>query len=367
MRRFLASRGFMSVSAVLVIVVLAAAGYVVLTGADKPMRSYCAMMPDAAGLYLGSHVTMLGIPVGSVTRIEPSGDGVRVDFRVESDHPLRGDVSAVTLSDTLVADRNLAMLSAPQPAPKWDSGRCITRALTPKSMTQTLDALSKLATEMSAPDDPARQGTVSGGVSALDTAVSGTGPALNELLFTLGDALKSPDAAIGRIGELIDAINTLAAAMKNNWGDLEHMLTRLAGMLDQANNEVIAPFVGIIDALRVLLPWFNDITTKFGRPLLNLVRASVPLVRWVGANVGTLEQLVDMIPTLTDAFRRSVDPGTGQVALAYAAPKVALAQPDADQLCAAINVAVPGRCRSAEHGLADVDLVSLVLAIAGTK
>ncbi len=367
MRRFLASRGFMSVSAVLVIVVLAAAGYVVLTGADKPMRSYCAMMPDAAGLYLGSHVTMLGIPVGSVTRIEPSGDEVRVDFRVESDHPLRGDVSAVTLSDTLVADRNLAMLSAPEPAPKWDSGRCITRALTPKSMTQTLDALSKLATEMSAPDDPARQGTVSGGLSALDTAVSGTGPALNELLFTLGDALKSPDAAIGRIGELIDAINTLAAAMKNNWGDLEHMLTRLAGMLDQANNEVIAPFVGIIDALRVLLPWFNDITTKFGRPLLNLVRASVPMVRWVGANVGTLEQLVDMIPTLTDAFRRSVDPGTGQVALAYAAPKVALAQPDADQLCAAINIAVPGRCRSAEHGLADVDLVPLVLAIAGTK
>ncbi|WP_157514039.1 MlaD family protein [Nocardia concava] len=367
MRRFLASRGFMSVAAVMVIAVVAAAGYIVLTGAAKPTRAYCAMMPDAAGLYQGSHVTMLGIPVGSVTGIEPSGDGVRVEFRIESDHPLRGDVSAVTLSDTLVADRNLAMLSAPRPAPEWDPGRCVTRALTPKSMTQTMDALSKLASELSAPDDPARSSTLGGGVSALDTAVTGTGDALNALLFKLGDALKSPDAAIGRIGELIDAITTLSAAMKNNWGDLEHMLTRLGGMLDQANTEVIPPFVGIVDALRVLLPWFNDITTTFGRSLLNLVRATVPLVRWVGANVGTLEQLVGMIPTLTDAFRRSVDPATGQAALAYAGPKTALAQADAEQTCAAINLALPGRCHSAEHGLAEIDLVPLVLAMAGAR
>ncbi|MCP2315991.1 virulence factor Mce family protein [Nocardia amikacinitolerans] len=367
MRRFLASRGFMSVAAVSVIVAIAAAGYVVLTGAAKPMRAYCAMMPDAAGLYLGSHVTMLGIPVGSVTRIEPSGDRVRVDFRIEADHPLRGEVSAVTLSDTLVADRNLALVSAAKPAAEWDSGRCVTRALTPKSMTQTMDALSKLATELSAPDDPARQSTLSGGVSALGTAVSGTGDALNELLFKLGDALKSPDAAIGRIGELIDAITTLSAVLKNNWGELEHMLTRLGSMLEQANTEVIPPFVGIIDALRVVLPWFNDITTTFGRPLLNAVHATVPLIRWAGANVSTLEQLVDMVPTLTEAFRTSVDPATGQTALAYTGPKAALAQPDADQTCAAINAALPGRCRSAEHGLADIDLVPLVLAIAGAK
>ncbi|MEU1995557.1 MlaD family protein [Nocardia gamkensis] len=367
MRRLLASRGFMSVMTVVVVVVACAAAYVVLTGAGKSMRSYCAMMPDAVGLYQGSHVTMLGIPVGSVTGIEPSGDGVRVDFTVKDDHPLRGDVSAVTLSDTLVADRNLAILSAPRPAPEWAGGRCITRSLTPKSMTETLDALSKLATELSAPDDPGHRNTVKAGVSALDAAVSGTGPALNELIVQLGDALKSPDAAIGRIGELIDAISRLGAVLKNNWGDLRHMLTRLAGMLDQANSEVIAPFIEIVDGLRVILPWFNDITTTFGQPLLNLVRATVPLVRWAGAHVATLEQLVNMIPPLTAAFQRSVDPSTGQAALSYAPPKVALPRADAEQVCSAINASLPGRCHGAENGLATIDLVPLVLAMAGTR
>ncbi len=367
MRRLLASRGFMSVTTALVLVGLCGAAYVVLTGAGKSMRSYCAMMPDAVGLYQGSHVTMLGIPVGSVTRIEPSGDGVRVDFTVEADHPLRGDVSAVTLSDTLVADRNLAILSAPRPAARWDAGRCITRSLTPKSMTETLNALSKLATELSGPDDTGKRDTVSAGLSALDTAVSGTGPALNELIFKLGDALKSPDAAIGRIGELIDAISKLGATLKNNWGDLKHMLTRLGGMLDQANSEVIAPFIEIVDGLRVILPWFNDITTTFGQPLLNIVHATAPLVRWAGANVATLEQLVNMIPALTGAFQRSVDPSTGQAALSYAPPKVALDRADAEQVCSAIDATLPGRCRGAENGLVTIDLVPLVLALAGAR
>ncbi|MGA6204124.1 MlaD family protein [Nocardia testacea] len=357
----------MSITTVLVLAGVCVAAYLVLTGAGKSMRSYCAMMPDAVGLYQGSHVTMRGIPVGSVTRIEPSGDGVRVDFTVEADHPLRGDVSAVTLSDTLVADRNLAILSAPRPAPEWGASRCITRSLTPKSMTETLNALSKLATELSTPDDPGTRGTVSAGLSALDTAVSGTGPALNELIFKLGDALKSPDAATGRVGELIDAISTLGAVLKNNWGDLKHMLTRLGGMLDQANSEVIAPFIEIVDGLRVILPWFNDITTTFGQPLLNIVHATIPLVRWAGANVATLEQLVTMIPALADAFQRSVDPSTGQAALAYAPPKVALGPGDAAQVCSAIDATLPGRCRGADNGLVEIDLVPLVLALAGAR
>lgn len=367
MRRLLASRGFISVSTTLVLLVVSGAGYALSTGAAKSMRSYCAMMPDAVGLYQGSHITLLGVTVGSVTGIEPSGNGVRVEFSVEADHPLRGDVAAVTLSDTLVADRNLAILSAPHPAPQWASDQCITRSLTPKSMTETLDALSELASELSAPDDPGDRNTLGSGLSALDAAVSGTGPALNELIFTLGDALKSPDVAIGRIGELIDALSKLGAALHNNWGDLEHMLTRLAGMLDQANTEVIAPLIDIVEGLRVVLPWFNEITSTFGQPLLDLMRASVPLIRWAGANVGTLEQLVNMVPPLTVAFQRSVDPSTGQTALSYAPPKASLTRADADQVCAAINSALPGRCHNPENGLATVDLVPVVLAVAGAR
>ncbi|WP_067823190.1 MlaD family protein [Nocardia inohanensis] len=367
MKRLLATRGFMSIAAVLVLVVVAASAYAVVAGAGKATRSYCAVLPDAIGLFTGSHITMLGVPVGSITAIKPGSDGVRVDFTVDADHPLRGDVAAVTLSDTLVADRNLALLSAASPAPQWDSSRCVTRALTPKSMTQTLDALSKLSGELGAADDPAAADRVASGLSALNTATSGTGAALNELITKLGDALRAPDAAIGRIGQLIDAISRLGAVLTNNWGDLERMLTRLGPVLDQVNTEVVPPIIGVVDGLRVLLPWFNDITTTFGRPLLDLAQAAVPLTRWVGANVGSLQQLIGMAPTLAAAFHNAVDPATGQSSLNYAPPRVTLAQPDAEAVCAAVNAAAPGHCAGAENGLATIDLAALVLGMAGAQ
>ncbi|UGT38833.1 MlaD family protein [Nocardia yamanashiensis] len=354
-------------TSVLVVVLVCAAAYAVLGDATRATRSYCAVLPDTVGLYTGSHVTMLGMPVGSVTGIRPDGDGVRVEFEVDAAHPLRGDVAAVTVSDTLVADRNLAMLSAAAPAAQWDSARCITRALTPKSMSQTLDALRKLAAEMGATDEPAAAGQVAGGLAALDRATSGTGPAFNALVTKLADALRAPDAAIGRIGQLIDAVARLSAVLKDHWGDLQTMLTRMDDVLDQVNNEVFPPVIGVIDDLRVILPWFNDITSTFGRPILNLLHASVPLARWVGANVGSLEQILSMIPTLADSFQRSTDPATGAPVLGYAAPRIALAQPDAEQICAALNTAAPGRCRSAGAGLAELDLVPVVLGMAGVQ
>ncbi|MBL3153080.1 MlaD family protein, partial [Klebsiella pneumoniae] len=85
--------------------------------------------------YEGNQVTMRGIVVGSVTSVRNQGSGVRVDFEVDADHPVYADASATTVSDTVVADRELAVLASGTTTEPWDSGACITRTLTPKSLT----------------------------------------------------------------------------------------------------------------------------------------------------------------------------------------------------------------------------------------
>ncbi|WP_233530066.1 MlaD family protein [Antrihabitans stalagmiti] len=365
MNRILASRGFMSITGVFVMGALVLVGYFIAFDPAKKMQSYCAIVPDSIGLYTGNHVTMLGVAVGTVTDVQPQKDSVRVDFDVDADYPLRGAVSATTVSDTLVADRNLAVLGEGE-ATEWNPDECITRTLTPKSMTQTLNALGNLADQLNGGENPVDADRINDGISAVDKAIAGTGPRINELIKKLGVALNSPDAAIGHIGDLIDVLNELSASVSTGWGDIKTMLVPFAGVLDYVNEQVWLPIAGIIDSLRVLIPVLNDITTMFGEPILQVLDATVPVVKFIGANVGTLQEIITMIPPIVTAFSQSTNPQTGAPALTYAPPKVAIPQSNAHEVCAAVNVISPGRCASADDGLATVDLLSVVLGSAGT-
>src|ERR1700756_2977785 len=107
--RILGSRGVMSAAVVLVVLLI---GVVVvrLSHPSPAMRSYCAEMPDAIGLYKGSAVTIMGAPVGRVSDIQPDGGSARVRFTVPAARRLPPDVGAVTVSDTVIADRKLALV-----------------------------------------------------------------------------------------------------------------------------------------------------------------------------------------------------------------------------------------------------------------
>src|SRR5690606_5987796 len=109
--RVLGSRGFMSTAMLLTVALVAAAAYG-LARPEPETRAYRADMPDSVGLYEGSAVTVLGVRVGEVTGIESIGASARVRFTVRADRTLPTDVGAVTVSDTLLADRRLELVGA---------------------------------------------------------------------------------------------------------------------------------------------------------------------------------------------------------------------------------------------------------------
>ncbi|MEU4808011.1 MlaD family protein [Nocardia fluminea] len=367
MNRILASRGLISLLGVGAMCTILVAGYFAVLNPPKAMRHYCATMPDAIGLYTGNHVTIRGVRVGTVTHIEPRGEAVQVDFEVDANHSPRGEVSATTLSDTIVADRSLAILDNSESDAEWDPRKCISRTLTPKSMTQTLDALGALAAEIDNGSDPAQRGQLSEEIAALDSSLSGTGPKMNEIIRTLDRALGSSNAAAGHLGALIDSLHSLMNSVAHGWGDIESMITRLAPGLAVIDHGIFARTVSIIDSLRIIVPWLNEITTMFGDQILQGLDATVPLARLASANIGTMRDIVDMAPPLLQAFGDVTDAHSGRPVLTYAAPRVAMPQADADRICAAIGLVAQGRCDTAEDGLTNVSLIPLVLGMAGAR
>jgi phospholipid/cholesterol/gamma-HCH transport system substrate-binding protein len=361
MKRILASRGFVSITGLAIVAALLTVGYLIAFDPAKRMQSYCAIMPDAIGLYVDNDVTMRGIAVGEVTRIEPQAPGVRVDFDVDAAYPLRSSVSATTVSHTLVADRNLAVLTGAS-GESWDPSTCITDTLTPKSMTQMLNALGKISDELTNSGAADQTERVREGIANLDAATSGAGPRLNELIVKLASALDSPDAAIGHIGDLVGALASLSASAAVHWPDIKSMLTRFAAALDVVNNELLLQAVALVDYLTIDLPMLNDITTMFGGPILQGLEATVPLIHFAAANVASLQQLVGMIPPLTQAFQRSRDPDSGQPSLTYMAP-TELNQSIIEQICATADSIIAAHCASASH----INLAELIMNMAAAR
>ncbi|WP_249358572.1 MlaD family protein [Nocardia cyriacigeorgica] len=364
LRRFVASRAFASIIGGVMAVVVVAAGAVYFLQPANNLLGYCAIMPDAIGLYEGNDVKMRGIKVGTVTALRPEGTGVRVDFEVDAAHPLRGEASATTVADSIVADRTLAVLGTK--GTDWDTGTCITKTVTPKSLTQTFNAMSKVADELQGGDDPAARDRVKRAITLFDQATAGTGPKLNDIVMQLAAALRSPDAAVSHIGSLIDNLADLTTSIANGWGDLRQMLDGLAPIL-QIVNDVWDSVVELVNSIVTILPWLNDVTTKYGGPILQLLDASVPLVHLLGANVAGLKQLIDMIPAIAAMFRNSTDPQTGAVAVSYAPPRVALPEAQAQQVCTWLNGIAPGRCGGTADGMTSVDLVPLILGSVGAR
>ncbi|MFD5177564.1 MlaD family protein [Nocardia sp. NPDC058379] len=363
--RILGSRGLLSFSLVALVAVLCVVGFRLIQQ-EPPARAYCALMPDAIGLFEGSAVTIRGLPVGEVTGVAPAGAQARVEFTVYENYTVAADAGAATLSDTLIADRRLAIVGAESGVPSRASSDCITKTVTPKSITETFAAISRLADELNGAGDPAHPDLVKDGLRALSAASAGTGDQINAIIRGLGSAFASPDEAVGHLGGLIDALAALSRSAASGWSDVESMVTRMAEAIHLINQVIVPPVIEIVDKAGDLLPAIDDITRLAG-PGLRRLDSIENLPQLIAAGIGSFQEILDMLPIFTSAFERAVDPATGRIGLSYSPPRVQLSEPVAAQVCAGLGMLVPGTCGGGADGLAQLDLTRLVLASVVTR
>ncbi|MRH91295.1 MCE family protein [Nocardia sp. SYP-A9097] len=367
LRGILGSRAVMSVA---VIIVLVLAGAIALTvGKPAPAtKTYCADMPDSIGLYQGSSVTVLGIPVGEVTDIRLHGTVSRVWFTVRADRVLPRDVGAVTVSDTLVADRKLALIG-PEPSGSagWNPSDCITKSVTPKSLSETFDALGQLSDQLNSVDDPAQRDSMGSGLAALNNATSGSGDQLNAIIQQLGTALAAPDAAIGHIGALLDAAMELSQRARGGWSQVRETVTGLPQAFSDINRIAFPPIIDLVSALSKVLPELNDVIVMFGSPALRALNSVSNLPQLLASGVGSVAQIIGLAPAIAAGFASAIDPATGKLNITYASPKVALTQPDTAQVCAAVQALTGQECRTSANGAVTVPVLPALLAAVSAR
>ena len=208
------------IAAVLAVVVVAAAvGWSYLSD-ELDTISVTAQFDSAAGLYEGNTVAVLGMPVGKVTKIVSKGGYVEVDFTVDGDVRVPADVQAVTISNSILTDRQIELTPPYRDGPTLQNHDTIglNRTRTPVEFARVLDVLDKLSTSLRG--DGKGAGPIGSVVDASAAIADGNGQQIKDALGELSNALRlsSDRGAVTRdqLTAIIRNVSTLFEAAADN-------------------------------------------------------------------------------------------------------------------------------------------------------
>src|SRR6201999_2247906 len=163
-----------------------------------------AYFPAANALYAGDKVQIMGIRVGSIDRIEPIGDQMRVTFHYRNKYKVPADASAVVLNPTLVPPRSI------QREPPYKGGpQLADNAVIPIERTQVpveWDDLRNSITHIIGQLGPTKE-QPKGPFGDVIDSFAGKGQQINTTLNSLSNALSTLDE--GR-GDFFSVLRSLA-------------------------------------------------------------------------------------------------------------------------------------------------------------
>jgi virulence factor Mce-like protein len=176
---------------------------------------------SASGLYEGNAVSILGMPVGSVEKIEPKGAYVEVTMRVDPGIQIPADAQAVTVSTSILTDRHVEFTPVYQGGPTLRDGETLglDRTRTPVEFDRVLAMIDKLAVQLQG--DGHGSGPVADLLSVSAAMTEGNGDKIRSALGELSKALKMSQERGAPTGDAITTIVTnldrlTAAAVEND-------------------------------------------------------------------------------------------------------------------------------------------------------
>ncbi|WP_448626826.1 MCE family protein [Geodermatophilus sp. URMC 64] len=291
------------------VVLVAAIGWTVL----RPVGSYrvTAWFDQAVGLYEGSDVRILGIPVGRITAVVPRGDRVRVDMEIEDDYDIPADADAVILAPSLVSDRYV------QFAPVYDGGDTMAdgatvpleRTATPVELDAVYGALDDLSSALG-PTGANENGALSDLIDTGAANLDGNGEALNSTLTGFSQAVRTLAENRDDLFSSLDHLQTFTTALATVDTQVRQFNDNLAAVADQlaGEREDLARAVDLLtQALGDVADFVRDNTALLTGNVDELADVTLTLVQQRQA----LAEVLDVAPAALGNLAHAYNPDYG--------------------------------------------------------
>ncbi|MFF0633712.1 MCE family protein [Nocardia sp. NPDC004151] len=282
------------------VVAAGAVGVSWATTVRDPKQNVCAEFTDTVGLYEGNSVTMLGVEVGTVSKIEALGDRMRVTLSVKDSVKLPADIAAVTMSSSIVTDRHVELTKPYTGGPRFDTATCIPmeRTKTPIGISEALDAMGTLAGDLTGGGAGKPDSLLDDTLTAADRAIDGTGQQWNQLLQRLSAVVGDPAQKDAAFRRLVDNLDQLTTMFVTNWPDMTQVLSNLRNGL-QLIGQFSAEFSGAVDIAVEFLPVIARNAGKYDQQIYSLLDVVLPQAHtFVQQHQGDITSLLTALPPL---------------------------------------------------------------------
>jgi phospholipid/cholesterol/gamma-HCH transport system substrate-binding protein len=308
------SRRAVSMVVVGLLALMAIGGFLLLHGSGHK-KHVTVEFQRLVGVYTGSSVRILGVPVGKVTKITPHGTSVTVEMTYDGKYKVPADAFAAVVPPSIVGDRYLQLTPAYTSGPVMANNAKIpvTRTVLPAELDdifQSLDDLNKSLGPQGANAQGALSRLISVGAQDLG---NGNGQRLHDALHDLSDLISTLDSSKGDLVGVINHLGAFTTTLANDDsnvrqvnGDLAQVAAQLAGEREDLSQAVqnLAVALGEVQSL---VKGSHDNLTADVHGLANI---SGVLVK----EKQSLTEFLDVAPEALSNLQKAFDPGTNALA-----------------------------------------------------
>lgn len=294
----------------LVVLALVVAAALTMLGGEEQKR-LTAHFPRTISIYEGSDVRVLGVPVGRVVDVTPSGTDVVVEMEYDADVDVPADARAVIVAPSIVGDRFIQL------TPAYEKGEVIADAATlpvertsvPLELDQIYSSIDDLTVALG-PTGANREGALTDLLETTAQNFAGQGAQLNRTIKDFGRLSTTlddnKDELFKSAAQLESFIGTLAEndqTVRSFNDSLGTVSTMLAG----EREELSASLENLSVALGEVSTFVSDNREVLGRDIAGLNRVAKVLVKQRGA----LDEILTAGPLALNNLYLTYNPEAG--------------------------------------------------------
>lgn len=245
-RRVLTAIAAVAALAVIAGVVVAAAR--VVTGGKRVHIT--AYFTESNGIYVGNHVDILGLPIGTVSSVTPEPDDVKVVLSLPAGTQVPLDAQAFIVPPSVISDRYVGLSPAyGGTGPTMPDGYVLPVARThePAEFDTLVGSLTTLFNALG-PTQAGAKGAVGRLIKVLSANLDGNGTALHDSIEGLSTATGALAEDRGAFANVLSNLDTLSANLAKRQSRISSFESDLAAASSELASER-SDITGVVDNL----------------------------------------------------------------------------------------------------------------------
>lgn len=214
------------------LVLLLVGGVVAIRAVDGVKRTkVVGYFANSNGVFVGDEVRVLGIEVGSIDKIEPQGNRVKISFWYDSAYKVPANANAVILSPGLVSARAIQLTPVYGGGPVMTDNSVIPeeRTAVPVEWDDFRAQLEKLAKTLQ-PTQPGGVSTVGSLVNTAADNLRGEGANIRDAVIKLSQTFSALGDHSGDVLSTVKNLSVLVSALQDSTDLMRLLNSRLAAV-----------------------------------------------------------------------------------------------------------------------------------------